>query len=81
MDSQPTDTRQLLSASDKPDWFEYPQEFLWVCQTGLDKFRPWKSLCEPHISSRMAGLKSRYVHRDLIPFALRLWFPTSNCIS
>jgi hypothetical protein len=72
MDSRSTDTGQLLSASDKPDWFEYPQEFLWVCQTGLDKFRPWKILREPHISSRMAGLKKRYVHRDLIPFALRL---------
>ena len=72
MDSQSTDTGQLLGASDKPNWFEYPQEFLWVCQTGLGKFRPWRILYEPHISSRMQGLKKRYVHRDLVPFALRL---------
>ncbi len=72
MDSQSTDMGQLLSASDKPDWFEYPQEFLWVCQTGLNRFRPWRILHEPHISSRMAGLKKRYVHRDFVPFAVRL---------
>jgi hypothetical protein len=65
MDTQTTDSRQLLSASDKPDWFEYPQEFLSVWQTGLDKFRPWKILYEPHISTRVAGLKKRYLRRDL----------------
>jgi|HubBroStandDraft_1064217.scaffolds.fasta_scaffold53292_1 hypothetical protein len=72
MDIQSTDTGRLLGASDKPDWFEYPPDFLSVCQTGLSEFRPWKILHEPYISSRMAALKTRYAHRDLVPFALRL---------
>ena len=63
---------ELLSGIQKPDWFAYPREFLWVHQTGIQKFRPWRILGEPHISSRMAGLRGRYGHRELVPFALRL---------
>jgi len=54
-----------------PEGFHYPEPFLRMLETGINRFRPWRVLEGSFSLSRRAGLKERFPARDLFPFALR----------
>jgi hypothetical protein len=62
---------ELMDDKNRPSWFQYPEPFLRLVETGLVLFRPWTLLDGQFSASRMAGLKQRFPGRDLFPFALR----------
>src|SRR5580704_8691327 len=62
----------LLTPKEVPNWFTYPHSFIRIVDSGLAVFKPWRILKQPHISSRMRGLRERFPDRGLIPFALRM---------
>jgi hypothetical protein len=62
---------ELIEPKGRPSWFQYPEPFLRVLETGLARFRPWKILDGSASLSRLVGLRQRFPERDLLPFALR----------
>src|SRR5215510_7062659 len=62
----------LLAESEQPSWFTYPQHFLRVVETGLNRFSPWKVMDGSSVAIQRNGLRKRYPERDLVPFATRL---------
>ncbi|WP_375431492.1 hypothetical protein [uncultured Friedmanniella sp.] len=62
---------ELLSASELPDDFVYPAEFLRVVQLNLVDLEPWLILQGESLLDRHRGLQARYPTRRLVPFAHR----------
>lgn len=63
---------ELLDNKKLPDWFEYPEEFLHLLKESKIDFGPWQLLHGKWLNIRHDGLKERYPHLNLIPFARRL---------
>jgi hypothetical protein len=61
----------LLTIDDLPDGFDYPAEFVRVVELGLTDLEPWWIFDGDLLRHRIAGLRSRYPERCLIPFARR----------
>ncbi|RZQ63633.1 hypothetical protein EWH70_13390 [Amycolatopsis suaedae] len=61
----------LLSASDLPEGFDYPAEFIRLVELDLTKLEPWWVFDGENLRRRYAGLKERYPDRNIVPFARR----------
>ena len=62
---------RMLSTSELPGGFAYPQEFVtWVSAGGAD-LSPWHILEGDQLRWRNDGLRERYPSRTLVPFARR----------
>ncbi|MPQ44438.1 hypothetical protein [Clostridium tarantellae] len=51
--------------------FKYPESFLKAIELNLIAFDLWNIMDEDTVVDRVEGLKERYPHRKLIPFARR----------
>src|SRR5579862_2125584 len=60
---------ELLSANELPSWFNYPRAFTRLVERGITHLDPWWIFDRKFAREKMAGLKSRYPSRDLVPFA------------
>lgn len=58
----------LLTEEERPEWFEYPEEFLRMVESEIFLVEPWQILEGKWLRVRMQGLKDRYPKRDLVPF-------------
>lgn len=63
----------LLNKNDLPEGFEYPQEFLKVCNLGLTDLEPWSIMMGDYLKKRYEVFieNNNYKHK-LLPFARRL---------
>lgn len=64
-------SEKLLLQSELPTWFSYPEDFIRIFEQGLIDFDPWIVLQGEQLRARYNGLRERYTHRDLVPFARR----------
>ena len=65
-------TVKLLTQAEKPEWFDYPQDFLRIVEEQkLLDFDPWIVMQGDQLRTRLNGLKERYPARELVPFARR----------
>jgi hypothetical protein len=62
----------LLTASDLPDGFTYPLEFIRVVELGLIELEPWRIMGGDDLRLRVEGLRRRYPEHQYIPFARRI---------
>ncbi len=62
---------QLLSSAELPEGFQYPHQFLHIVDLELLNLEPWWILQGDSLRERLAGLRSRYPARTLVPFARR----------
>lgn len=62
----------LLNPNELPSGFEYPREFVRVVELGIVDLEPWLILEGRQLQDRIAGLRSRYAGRTLVPFARRI---------
>ena len=62
---------QLLSPAELPEGFQYPRQFLRTIDLGLVDLEPWWILQGDRLRERLAGLRTRYPARTLVPFAQR----------
>lgn len=61
----------LLLKESLPKGFTYPPEFLFLVDSRIVFFPPWQLLFEKWTHVRYIGLRERYPHRQLVPFARR----------
>lgn len=61
----------LIPKEDTPNWFEYPTSFLKIIDNELTNLTPWYILSSELLIWRFEGLKERYPHLSLVPFARR----------
>lgn len=61
---------ELLSDSERPPWFEYPNSYVRLVRQGLTDLTPWYFLEKPRVLKYAAELDRRYGVRRL-PFARR----------
>jgi hypothetical protein len=62
---------ELPLDNELPDSFQYPKEFLWVLEKGINRLTPWHILDRKYVLSRYSSLRERYPSRNLFPFAFR----------
>ncbi len=62
---------KLLSVSELPEGFTYPQQYLHVIELGLLNLEPWYILQGTILRETHKGLLERYPGRNLVPFARR----------
>ncbi|UHM89759.1 hypothetical protein [Rahnella victoriana] len=62
---------KLLTDSELPTWFSYPDSFKRIFEQGLIDFDPWIIMDDARLRVRYEGIKKRYPSRELIPFARR----------
>ncbi len=60
---------KILNQNEKPNWVEYPLEYLNLINTEKEEFLPWYLLDKEQLLIRYNGLKKRYPTRNLFPFA------------
>ena len=65
------DVDELLSGTELPNGFTYPSAFRRVVSLGLVELDPWFFLDGPGLRERLDGIRQRYRHRVLVPFARR----------
>jgi len=63
--------KQLLTKSEFPEWFNYPQEFLRIVDQDLLDFDPWIILQGERFRIRFHGMKEIFPKRELVPFVRR----------
>ena len=61
----------LLSKNELPTEFRYPKEFLWVVDLPITYIKPWLIHSGLGLRTRHEGIKARFPHRNLVPFAFR----------
>lgn len=61
----------ILSNSELPSAFRYPDSFLKVIDMNLVDLKPWHIIDAENARLRLKGLRTRYPNRVLIPFAER----------
>ena len=61
----------LLGPAELPPGFAYPREFLRVVELGLVNLEPWWIFDGAPLRDRVAGLRTRFPDRVLVPFARR----------
>ena len=65
-------TVDLLTQTERPKWFDYPQDFLRIVEEQkLLDFDPWIVMRGDQLRTCFNGLKERYPTRELVPFARR----------
>ncbi|HZC05446.1 MAG TPA: hypothetical protein VE338_07370 [Ktedonobacterales bacterium] len=61
----------LLRSLELPEGFRYPHQFLRTVALGLIDLEPWWILEGDLLRARLAGVRTRYPARTLVPFARR----------
>lgn len=64
-----TEKHEFLRSDELPAGFAYPRAFLRLVEGGIMRLDPWWIFDRRFALEKIAGLKSRYPQRDLIPFA------------
>jgi len=59
----------MLHADELPLWFSYPRPFIRLIEADITSLQPWWIFDRSFGRDKLAGLKSRYPDRDLVPFA------------
>lgn len=60
---------KLLNGPNKPDWFEYPPDFVAIHRKGIPPEGPWKILEDGELAQQLADLRRNLPGRSLVPFA------------
>ncbi|MFE5125964.1 hypothetical protein [Streptomyces sp. NPDC056669] len=61
----------ILSHTELPNGFAYPDIFVRAAESGLTSLEPWWLLEGENLRARHSGLKERFPDRVLVPFARR----------
>lgn len=56
---------KLLTDTEKPDWFSYPDAFRRFAESGISRFPPWRFLEPEFVLNRMNGLRQRSDRDDV----------------
>ena len=62
---------KVLSTSELPYGFVYPDSFMKVTRLELTNIEPWHIMNSTEAQLRIKGIRARYPQRALIPFARR----------